>query len=277
MKIIQQMNKLLLSEPGHLSIYGKIALSIVIIIIVRLLVLLINRFIRHSVNSKIGITKTKTYLTLSKLLMNGVRYLFYFLGLIQILQIFGINTASIIATAGIGGLAIGLGAQFLVKDLIAGIFILIEERYNIGDYVLINGVDGVVTELGLKTTTIEGFDGSIHMINNGDIQMVTNKSMIRQKAVVEVKLPFDTDLDLLKEIVEEVGKDLEKKYPDKIKEVPEYIGITAFESFTMTIAIWAYTAEGQQWFIEREIRRALWNRIGKDNISFAKIPEGGQR
>lgn len=267
--MIQKLRMALRLESGELNTYGKIVVALALLLVVHFLLKILSAVINRSINSRLRMTQTKTYATLSKLMVNVVRYVLYFLAGIQILSLFGINTASIIATAGIGGLAIGLGAQFLVKDILSGVFLIVEERYHVGDYVKINAVDGVVREIGLKSTTLLGFDGAIHTINNGQIQQVTNMSKTAQKATVELHLSYGADLKKVDAIVAEISDEIMAAYQQKMIEKPKYVGVTAFHPYYQTVQIWAYTVQGEQWLIEREIRR-LW--LGKAEAEQGFLP-----
>lgn len=255
--MIHNLRTALRLESGQLNIYGKIVVALVLLLAVHFLLKILSAVINRSINSRLRMTQTKTYATLSKLLVNVIRYVLYFLAGVQILSLFGVNTASIIATAGIGGLAIGLGAQFLVKDILSGVFLIVEERYHVGDYVKINAVDGVVREIGLKSTTLLGFDGAIHTINNGQIQQVTNMSKTAQKATVELHLSYGADLEKVDAVVGEISDEIMKAHQKKMIQKPKYVGVTAFHPYYQTVQVWAYTVQGEQWLIEREIRR-LW-------------------
>ena len=132
--------------------------------------------------------------TLAGLLKSILRYVTYFTAAINILEIVGVKTASLLAAAGIGGLAVGFGAQNLVKDVISGFFIIFEDQYNVGDYVEAAGVAGVVDEVGLRTTRLRDFGGQFHIIPNGEIALVTNHSRGIKRALVKVKIAYEENL-----------------------------------------------------------------------------------
>ena len=116
----------------------------------------------------------KRHQTLINILQSGVRYVLYFVGVMTALDKLGVPTSSIIATAGIGGLAVGFGAQSLVKDVITGFFILMENQYSVGDYVRVGDVTGIVEDMGVRVTKIRDLGGELHIVPNGRIEQVTN-------------------------------------------------------------------------------------------------------
>ena len=129
------------------------------------------------------------------ILNSAVRYLLYFVGAMTILERLGVPTGSIIATAGIGGLAIGFGAQNLVRDVITGFFILMENQYAVGDFVQIGDVSGIVEEMGIRVTKLRDRGGALHIIPNGLIQQVTNNMGPAMRVLFNVLVSYDADVD----------------------------------------------------------------------------------
>src|SRR5690625_5855916 len=132
--------------------------------------------------------------TLSKLLTNILMYLIAFIVIVMILDILGVPISTLLAGAGVAGLAIGFGAQSLVKDVISGFFIIFEDQFSVGDYILINNLEGTVEEIGLRTTKVQSWTGEQHIIPNGDISMVTNYSIHNGISVVEINVTYENDI-----------------------------------------------------------------------------------
>ena len=126
--------------------------------------------------------------TLLKLLENTLSYVVYFSAILAILSEFRIDVKGLLAGAGVLGLAVGFGAQSLVKDVITGFFIIFEDQFSVGDYVKIGAAEGIVEEIGLRTTKIKSFTGEVHILPNGTISQVVNYSMKNSLAIVDV--PF---------------------------------------------------------------------------------------
>ncbi|MCF6096278.1 mechanosensitive ion channel family protein [Thermovorax subterraneus] len=203
--------------------------------------------------------------TLAGLLKSVLRYTVYFIAAVVMLDTFGVKTSSIIAAAGIGGLAIGFGAQSLVKDVISGFFIIFEDYFQIGDYVETAGVSGVVEEMGLRTTKLRDFGGQLHIIPNGEITRVTNHSRGNLRALVNVRVSYEEDLNRVIEILEEVAEEVRQKRDD-IVEGPTVLGVSDFGPSEAVITIWARTLPMQQWSVERELRKAIKERFDREGI-----------
>jgi small conductance mechanosensitive channel len=139
-----------------------------------------------------------------------------FIAVIMVLQATGINIVPLITTASVAGLAIGFGAQKLVKDVISGFFILAEDHYGVGDYVTISGVSGVVEDLGMRTTSLCDSAGKLFIISNGDIVQVFNHSRGTLFASTDVTIPASTDLDKTKGVLNDVGKAIAEEMPGKV-------------------------------------------------------------
>src|SRR5690606_35032709 len=153
------------------------------------------------------------------------KYVLYFIGTVIILDMFNINTSSILATAGIGGLAIGFGAQSLVKDVITGFFILFEDQFSVGDYVKIDSYEGIVEELGVRVTKLRDFSGELHIIPNGNINTVTNKARGAMRALVKVSIAYEEDIDRAIKILDGVCNRL-KQSNKSIEEGPTILGVS---------------------------------------------------
>lgn len=203
--------------------------------------------------------------TLTGLLKSIVRYVTYFVVLINLLELLGIRTESLLTAAGIGGLAVGFGAQNLVKDVISGFFIIFEDHYRVGDYVETAGVAGIVEDIGIKSTRLRDFGGQLHIIPNGEITRVTNHSRGSMRAMVEIAVAYEEDIDRVLEVLEEVCREVRDKRDD-IVEGPIVLGVTKLGSSEVVVTILARTVPMQQWSVERDIRKAVMDRFAKENI-----------
>lgn len=203
--------------------------------------------------------------TLAGLLKSVMRYLVYFIAVVVMLETLGLKTSSILAAAGIGGLAVGFGAQSLVKDVISGFFIIFEDYFQIGDYVETAGVSGIVEEMGFRTTKLRDFGGQLHIIPNGEITRVTNHSRGHLRATVNVRVSYEEDLDRVLKVLEEVAEEVRQKRDD-IVEGPTVLGVSDFGPSEAVITVWAKTLPMQQWSVERELRKAIKERFDKEGI-----------
>ncbi len=266
---MEGINKLidlyLKNHKGDINLLGKLLIILIIFISIKLISSLINRIIDRTLkldlNTNINNNRATTIVsTLKKV----IKYILVFIGLIMTLELLGINTASILATAGIGGLAIGFGAQSLVKDVITGFFILIEDQYSVGDYVQIRDMYGIVEELGLRVTKIRAFSGDLYIIPNGSIDLVTNSSRGDMRALVVVSISNEENIERATAVLTEaleVFKDNES-----IVDGPKVLGVSNIGEYNIDINIWAKTKPMEQWAVEREIRKVAIEAFQKANI-----------
>lgn len=255
-------------SSGDLNIFGKIGKIIIIIVVIRLLSYLTNRVITRFLKSKSELNffaNNKRANTIGSILKNIIRYVFYFIGIIMILDIFNVNTTSIIATAGIGGLAIGFGAQSLVKDVITGFFILAEDQYAVGDFVQINSFEGTVEEMGLRVTKLRGFSGDLHIIPNGLVQVVTNKTRGDMRALVKISIAYEENIDKAIEVLNKTCEEIKNTNEDVV-DGPNILGVSDMDNVGITITIVARAKPMSQWSVERAIRKKAIEALRRENI-----------
>lgn len=257
-----------LDKNGELNPLGKLAKIILIFIGIWFVTNLIDKVIDKTINNK-KLTKIynndKRINTLAEMLKRIVKFVLYFIGIMIILEMFNINTTSILATAGIGGLAIGFGAQSLVKDLITGFFLLFEDQYAVGDYVKIGDYEGVVEELGLRVTKLRDFTGDLHIIPNSSIQIVSNRTRGAMRALVKVSISYNENIDRVVKILENVCLNL-KATNNSIIDGPTILGVTDLGEYKIDITIIAKAKPMEQWAVEREIRKKVKEAFEKENI-----------
>jgi small-conductance mechanosensitive channel len=194
--------------------------------------------------------------TLRTIIQSISRYVIYFIGGTMFLGELGIQTATILATAGIGGLAVGFGAQNLVKDVITGFFILFEDHFGVGDYVTIGGHSGVVEEMGLRVTKLRNFGGEMHIIPNGSIDQVTNHMGQSMRARVTVTIPYEENLDRAIGVLEELFANIQGDLPNLVEE-PRVLGVSDLGERGVELTVMARTKPMNQWGMERELRRRI--------------------
>lgn len=234
-----------------------------------------------------GLSKGKAHLsenrlnTLLGLTKSAIRYGIYFIGSLTILPVFGINVSAILTAAGVGGLAIGFGAQNLVRDVIAGFFILIEGQFDVGDFVSITDKSGIVENIGLRTTTLKEFSGSRHIIPNGEIKLVTNSMGAKMRVLVELTFGLEEDLDYIKEVLNSLCIKASREI-QFLEEVPTILGIHDIDSRGLIIRIKATAKPMKQWEAERNLRELLYRGLKEKGIivSYPRIEvvsSGGER
>lgn len=259
------------TENGDLNPLGKAVKIVIIFISIKIVSRILNSVIDRSVNRRVrnvSLVEEKKIRTLVTVFKNVLKYILYFIGIVVILDMFGVNTSSILATAGIGGLAISFGAQSLVKDIITGFFILFEDQYSVGDYITIGDYTGVVEEVGVRVTKLRDFSGELHIIPNGSINVVTNMGRGPMRSLVRVRIPYEEDVDKATRVIEGVLEKI-KKENDNIVDGPSVLGVTSLEDTGVIITIIAKTKPMEQWALERQMRKAIKEAFDRENIKFA--------
>ena len=253
------------------------ALNVSLILIVTILlrtfsIVLIQRIIRRTLRSNQFKTKRDEKQredTLISTIKAGTRVIIWLLAALLLLSEFGVDIAPLIAGAGIAGVALGFGAQSMVKDFLAGLFILIENQYRVGDVIQINrDVSGTVEEVTLRTTVLRDLDGMVHHIPNGIIEIATNMTMEYANVNLDVGVGYDTDVDKLEKIVNEVGSELAKDetWENKIQTPPTFSRVTNFGDSAIVVKIVGRTEPSKQWAVTGELRRRLKKAFDKNNI-----------
>lgn len=254
-----------------ISLGVKILYSIAVIIICSICIKIADKFIRKifgsrlASNRQISENKNKTLMTV---VLSVIRYVIYFIAIVSILSKFGVEIASVIAAAGVLAVAVGLAAQTIVSDVISGFFILLEDQFSVGDLITIDGETGVVEALNMKTTRLRSADGTVHIIPNGKITKVTNRSKGFMNAVVDVGIDYSEDMDRVLEILQDEMDEFAKTGTG-LHSTPVVVGIIGLDDSAVTVRIVAECDAfgGAHLRNEREIRLAVKKRLDKEHIS----------
>jgi moderate conductance mechanosensitive channel len=184
------------------------------------------------------------------------------------LKKFGIEIAPILASAGIVGLAVGFGAQELVRDFLSGFFLLLEDQVRAGDVAIINGTAGSVEKVELRTITLRDFAGVVHIFQNGKINTLSNMTKGWSAIVLDMGVAYKEDVDHVMRIMKDVGTDLQNDelFSNSIIEPIEIFGLDKFDSSALVIKARIKTKPIQQWAVGREYRRRLKIAFDKNNI-----------
>lgn len=187
---------------------------------------------------------------------------------LTILDVLGVDTRAILTAAGIGGLAIGFGAQSLVRDLISGFFLLLENHIRVGDVVEINGVGGQVEDITLRSTVLRGLDGTVHVFPNGNIQSLSNRTKDFSRYVIDVGVAYKEDVDRVMAVLKDVGDGLavDPSYQPLIKEPLQVLGVDDFAESAVIIKVAITTLPLKQWEVGRELRRRIKKRFDAEGI-----------
>jgi len=258
-KIVSNSKKFFLDEERWIE-YGIVLLEVIFILFLAAIAVKVGKIVIR----KVFQVRMKTPLqyserrqnTLLKLLENVIAYVVYFAAILAVLSAFSINVAGLIAGAGVLGLAVGFGAQNLVRDVITGFFIIFEDQFSVGDYVQIGASQGTVQEIGLRTTKLHGMNGEIHIFPNGTIVEVINYSVNNSIAIVDVSMAYEADIPKAENLIREFLAGLPAKYEQLVKE-PELLGVQNLAASEVVMRITAETKPMQHFAVSRIIRRDL--------------------
>ena len=224
--------------------------------LVRLLTGRLNSFLQGITQS---LERQKRAQTLSDIVRTIATAIIFVVTTVTILGELGVNLAPILAAAGIGGLAVGFGAQNLVRDVITGFFILLEDQIRVGDIVKVGDKAGLVEHISLRVLTLRDFDGSVHLIPHGTITTVTNMTKDFSYAVLDIGVSYRENVDDVVKVLAEVGAELRRdpQFASDILEDLEVVGIDDFAASQMIVKLRIKTQPSKQWTIGREFRRRL--------------------
>lgn len=201
--------------------------------------------------------------TVGRLLTRLAGILIWSVALLMSLREAGFDVMPLLAGAGIAGVAIGFGAQSLVRDVISGLFLIVENQIRVHDVVRINGVTGTVEEINLRTTVLRGLDGAVHIFPNGTIQTLTNLSREYSFYVADIGVAYKEDVDRVIEVIRQVGEELRQdpEFGPLILEPIQVLGLEQFAESSVVIRSRLKTKPGQQWLVGREFNRRLKKRF----------------
>ena len=178
---------------------------------------------------------------------------------LMVLQELGVQVAPLLAGAGIVGLAVGFGGQYLIRDIITGMFIIIENQYRIGDVVSIGTVSGTVEDITLRKTVLRDMDGTVHHVPHGEIKLVSNMSKTFSKVNISLGVAYNCDIDHVKAVINKTGEEmaLAPEFKKVIKVAPQFLRVDAFGESAIMIKITGETAPSKQWEVSGEFRKRL--------------------
>lgn len=202
--------------------------------------------------------------TMSTLLVSVFKYAVYIIaGVIILTDVF--KMTSVLAAAGIGGIAVGFGAQSLIKDIISGFFIVMEDQYAVGDLITIDNMNGTVEEMELRVTKIRNFNGDLYIIPNGEIKKVTNHTRGNKAVIVDIPLAYSSDINRVLEIANDICSVVSGEF-ETIVEAPKVLGVTELGKESLNLRIFAKTVPNAQWEVERRIRKLIAEAFAREKI-----------
>lgn len=247
----------LLREPGLRGYVEALVIILAAHLVIRIGSLLIDQVFEHreaqaQADPRIDPQRAAT---LRGLLRSVLRYAVDIAAVLTALSHLGFNTSALLASVGVVSIAVGFGAQSLVRDVLAGFFILFEDQFQVGDEVELAGVQGTVEEIGFRVTKIRGFDGALHIIPNGEITRVRNAARTPMRFLVEVRIGYDVDTDRALQVLEEACRRFQGD--PRVTSGPTVQGVSSLDESWLTVTILGYARPGQQYQVGRELRLAV--------------------
>jgi len=186
----------------------------------------------------------------------------------MVLEEVGVDVTPLLATAGVVGIAVGLGAQSLIKDMLAGLFILMEDQYNKGDVVKVAGLSGIVEDVTLKRTVLRDLDGIVHSIPNGEITTASNYTKEYSRLNLDVPVTYGEDLERVIQVINRVGQDMAKDplWGPKLRSAPQSLGVNKFAESGVEIKVLGDTKPMMQWEVTREFRLRIKKAFDAERI-----------
>lgn len=264
---------------GSMSIFIKIGIVLIIMFIAKRLItgfidnLFHNKLIAQATQNDALELEEKRLHTLSRLFKSIATYAIYFIAIITCLDMVGFSITTILAGAGVLSLAVAFGAQSIVEDLMSGIFIVLENQYSVGEYVQIDGIQGIVKEIGMKTTKLKTYEGELMIIKNGSIGSVVNYSRSAQRGYAEVGIAYEENIANAISVIEKACAAVADTYKADLDETPNVQGVTELADSSVVIRTTFTAWNWQQKVIERALRQAIKEELDKAGveISYPKL------
>ena len=265
-----QLGKLVIKTEDLYNTFISMVGQLIIIVLIALFMYvtikvgnrIIDRFVERQDKLKFSLDKKKSK-TIGAVLKSILKYAVYFFGIIAILtKLFGTISLTF---ASIGGVAIGFGAQNIIKDILNGFFILFEDQYAVGDFIEVEGKSGVVESIELRITRMRDFNGDVHIIPNGSVNKVTNHSRGDMRVLVDVIVSYDEDIDKVTSVLTKASEKFYKEN-DKMVEEPKVVGVTAFSDKGLNIRIVGKAKAMTQWEMENKLRKYIKEALDRENI-----------
>lgn len=250
----------------------KVLLIIVVAFILdRILQRILVRTIKASVKSdeKTSVeAEKKREDTLIRIFSGALNLVVVIIAIMMALQEVGVEIGPLIAGAGIVGLAVGFGGQYLIRDIITGLFLMLENQYRIGDVVTIEGISGSVQDISLRKTTLRDLNGTVHHIPHGSITKVSNQSKDFARVNMDIGIGYGTDIGHLADVINRTGLELaaDPAFSEAIISAPQFVRINEFADSAIVVKILGDTKPLKQWEVAGELRRRLKEAFEKEGI-----------
>lgn len=256
-------------------IFVLVAIAIIFVaskIILKVLKKLVNKLLEGKAVQESSLNQNKVN-TISNAIYSVIRVVIIFIAITLILDVFGINTSTLIATAGVGGVALALGTQTVIEDFIKGILIIVDDKIRVGEWIKVAGIEGEVEDIDFRVTKVRDFNGSLHIIPNSQITSVQNFNRGEMIADTTFSVSYDTPLDEIKDMVADISRKLLDKEENKGLFIEGFsiFEINSLEAFSYKVRITATVKDGEQWQIGRQAREMIKYEMEKRKIKSALV------
>ena len=218
-----------------------------------------------------ALERRKRAQTIASIVRRGLGILIWTTAVLIVLRELDVDITPVLTGAGIVGLAVGFGAQTLVRDVITGFFLIVEDQVRVGDVAMVNGTGGLVEQINLRTIVLRDLEGAVHVIPNGEIKTLANRTKDFSYYVIDLGVDYDADTDRIVTLVREVGAELkaDDAFAPFILEPVEVLGIDDFKDSSITLRFRIKTIPLKQWEVGRELRRRVKLAMDREGL---KIP-----
>lgn len=272
--MLSQVRPLTLERWFDESGWTVITILVVAVVVTIVTRLLVRRFRRRlegspSLTQELNLQRAAT---ITHALSTAVVVLIWTIAFLLLLGTLDVNLAPFLASAGVAGVALGFGAQSVVRDTLSGFFILLENQFGVGDVIDVQTtaapVGGKVESLTLRVTTLRAFDGTLHVVPNGNIQVVSNKSRGWARAIVDVRVAYGEDVDAVRGILEELFEEIRQDpvLADWIMEGPSILGVESLAEYALVVRLVADVRPSKRWDAERRLRERISRRLSERGV-----------
>lgn len=255
----------------------------IMVVVIVVATLFLARFVGAVIRAGFEIAKTRTskrddaaaqrrLKTLSSIFRRTAQGVILFIGLLELLPQLDLNVTPILASAGVVGLAVGFGAQNLIKDLFSGLLILLEDQYNVGDTIRVGETTGKVERLSLRATQVRNLDGAMTIIPNGAIVTVANLSKGWSRVVLDMEIDYQEDMDRAMELMLEEARAIRVEQPHEVIDDPVMLGVDRMTNSSIVLRMLVKTAPARQQDIGRELRRRIKLAFDRNGVRVAAVP-----
>ena len=256
---------------GARIIFVFVALYISLRLLRRVLTPAFRTMVAQQMKGEPAVEVEKRVDTLTHVVNRSLATVAFVIGLLTVLPELGVNTSALLAGAGLLGLAIGIGAQSLVRDILSGPFILIENQYGKGDVVKAAGVGGLVEDVNLRRTLLRDLDGAVHSVPNGQIVVASNLTRSWARVNTTVNVDYSENVDRVCDVINRVGTELaqDPAWQGDVTGAPRALGIEELSDTRVEIRVLGETQPSRQWDVARELRRRLKLAFEREGIRLA--------